>query len=80
MKNGGEKHTNWILKRSNQQQDLDHDINSTLRTLKLKYAKAMAWKGCRIGKRYRTGLMGGTQEHSKLRVMSNSIPEALITT
>jgi len=80
MKNVGKKHTNWILTRSNQQQDLDQDINSTLRTLKLKYAKAMAWKGCRTGKRYRTGLMGQTQEHSKLRVMSNGIPEALITT
>ena len=71
MENGGEKHTNWTLTRPNQQQDLDQDTNSTLRTLKLKYAKAMARKGCRTGKRYGTGLMGRTQEHSKLRVDVN---------
>ena len=51
--------------------DLDQDTNSTLRTLKLKYAKAMARKGCRTRKWYGTGLMGRTQEHSKLRVDVN---------
>jgi len=69
--NGGEIHTNWNLTRPNQQQDLDQDTNSTLRTLKLKYAKAMAWKGCRTRKQYDTGLMGRTQQHSKLRVDGN---------
>jgi hypothetical protein len=62
---------NWTLTRPNQQQDLDEDTNSTLRTLKLKYAKAMTWKGCRTRKRYDTALMGRTQEHSKLRVDVN---------
>ena len=42
--NDGGKHTNWTLTRPNQQQDLDQDTNSTRRTLKLKYAKAMARK------------------------------------
>ena len=42
--NDGRKHTNWTLTQPNQQQDLDQDTNSTRRTLKLKYAKAMAWK------------------------------------
>jgi hypothetical protein len=65
------KHMNWTLTRPNQQQDLDQNTNSTLRTLKLKYAKVMARKGCRTGKRYGTGLMGRTQEHSKLRVDVN---------
>jgi len=69
--NDGEKHTNWTLTRPNQQQDLDQDTNSTLWTLKLKYAKAISRKGCRAGKRYDTGLMGRTQEHSKLRVDVN---------
>jgi len=64
---------NWTQTRPNQQQDLDQDTNSTLRTLKLKYAKAVAWKGCRTRKRYGTGLMGRTQEHSKLRVDVNLI-------
>ena len=40
----GEKHMNWTLTLPNQQQDLDQDTNSTRRTLKLKYAKFMAWK------------------------------------
>ena len=62
---------NWTLTRPNQQQDLDKDTNSTLQTLKLKYAKAMARKGCRTRKRYDTGLMGRTQEHSKLSVDLN---------
>jgi len=31
----------------------------------------MTRKGCRIGKRYGTGLIGRTQEHSKLRVDVN---------
>ena len=35
---------NYTLTRPNQQQDLDQDTNSTRRTLKLKYAKAMSWK------------------------------------
>ena len=35
---------NWTLTQPNQQQDLDQDTNSTRRTLKLKYAKAMARK------------------------------------
>jgi len=48
--NGGEKHTNWTLTRPNQQKDLDQDTNSILWTRKLKYAKAMARKGCRTGK------------------------------
>jgi len=65
------KHMNRTLTRPNQQQDLDQDTNSTLRTLKLKYAKAMARKGCRTGKQYGTGLMGRTQEHSKLRIDVN---------
>jgi hypothetical protein len=69
--NSGEKHTNRTLTRPNQQQDLDQDTNSTLRTLKLKYAKATARKGCRTRKRYGTRLMGRTQEHSKLRVDVN---------
>ena len=34
----------WEETRPNQQQDLDQDTNSTRRTLKLKYAKAMARK------------------------------------
>ena len=38
------KHMNWTLTRPNQQQDLDQDTNSTRRTLKLKYAKAVAQK------------------------------------
>ena len=38
---------------------------------KLKYAKAMTWKGCRTRKWYGTGLMGRTQEHLKLRVHVN---------
>jgi len=71
MENGGEKHTNWTLTRPNQQQDLDQDTNSTLQTIKLKYAKAMMRKGSRTGKRYCTGLTGRTQEHSKLRVDVN---------
>jgi len=64
-------YTNWTLSRPNQQQDLNQDTNSKLRTLKLKYAKAMVRKGCRTGKRYGTGLMGRTQEHLKLRVFVN---------
>jgi len=41
----------------NQQQDLHLDTNSTLRTLKLKYAKASARKGSRKGKtKYGCGL------------------------
>jgi len=71
METVGKKHTNWTLTRPNQQQDLNKNTNSTLRTLKLKYAKAMARKGCRTGKRYGTLLMGRTQEHSKLRVDVN---------
>ena len=31
----------------------------------------MAWKGCRTGKWYGTGLMGRTQDHSKLEVYVN---------
>ena len=42
--NDGGKHTNWTLTCPTQQQDLDQDTNSTRRTLKLKYAKAMARK------------------------------------
>ena len=59
--NGGEKYMNWSLTIPNQQQDLDEDTNSKLRTLKLKYAKAMTRKGCRTRKRYDTGLMGQTK-------------------
>jgi len=62
---------NWTLTRPNQQQDLDQDTNSTLRTLKLKYAKAIARKGCRTEKWYGTRLMGRIQEHSKLKVVMN---------
>jgi len=75
MENGGGKHTNWILTRPNQQQDIDQDTNSTLKTLKLKYAKAMARKGCRTGKRTNTRALG-----TKGRCELNGIPEALITT
>jgi len=71
--NGGKKHTNWTLTRPNQQQDLDKATNSTMQTLKLKYAKAVARKGCRTGKRYGTGLVGQTQEHLKLRVDVNLV-------
>ena len=42
--NDGGKHMNQTLTRPNQQQDLDQDTNSTRRTLKLKYAKAIARK------------------------------------
>jgi len=65
------KHTNWTLTTPNQQQDLNKNTNSTLRTLKLKYAKTIARKGCRTRKRNSTGLMVRTQEHSKLRVDMN---------
>jgi len=79
--NGGEKYTNWTLTRPNQQQDPDYDTNSTLRTLKLKYAEAMARKDCRTGKRYDTRFMGRTQEHSKVRVDVNlTVYLKLITT
>ena len=71
METVGKIHTNWTLIRPNQQQDLNKNTNSTLRTLKLKYAKAMARKGCRTRKRKSTGLMVRTQEHSKLRVDVN---------
>ena len=69
--NGGEKYTNWTLTRPNQQQAPNHDTNSTLRTLKLKYAEAMARNGCREEKRYGTRRMGRPQEHSKLRIDVN---------
>ena len=50
------KHMNWTLTRPNQQQDLDQDTNSTRRTLKPKYAKAMAQKVLGHDKKYGTGL------------------------
>ena len=63
--NDGGKHTNWTLTRPNQQQDLDQDTNSTRRTLKLKYAKAMARKV--LGQEKNMALDYGTNaKHSKL--------------
>ena len=56
---------NWTLTRPNQQQDLDQDTNSTRRTLKPKYAKAMARKVLGQGKNM--ALDYGTKaKHSKL--------------
>ena len=68
------KHKNWTLTRPNQQQDLEQDTNSTLRSLKLKYAKAVVWKGC-----WTYGTNTRTLE-TKGRCEPNGIPGALITT
>ena len=73
--NDGGKHTNRTLTRPNQQQDLDQDTNSTRRTLKLKYAKAMARKV--LGQEKNMVLdYGMNAKHSKLgdKCEPNGIP------
>ena len=64
--NDGDKHTNWTLTQPNQQQDLDQDTNSTRRTLKLKYAKAMARKVLGQEKTSMALDYGTNVKHSKL--------------
>ena len=75
--NNGGKHTNWTLTRPNQQQDLDLDTNSTQRTLKLKYAKAMAQKALGQEKTSMALDYGTNAKHSKLgdRCEPDGIPQ-----
>ena len=65
---------NWTLTRPNQQQDLDQDTNSTRRTLKLKYAKAVAWKVRGQEKKYGTGLW---DECETLKLGNKSEPDGI---
>ena len=76
METMGEKHTNWTLTRPNQQQDLDQNTNSTRRTLKLKYAKAMARKVLGQEKTSMALDYGTNAKHSKLedKCEPDSIP------
>ena len=76
-----EENTQIRLKHDlNQQQDLDLGQNSTLRTLKLNYAKVMA--GMVLGKETIMAVDYGTKAKTlklKDRCKPDGIPEALIT-
>ena len=68
------KHMNWTLTQPNQQQDLDPDTNSTRRTLKLKYAKAMARKVLGQEQKYGTGLW---DESETLKLWNKCEPDGI---